>query len=76
MGCEMGTREIALVLKLSVKTVETYRERLKIKLGLSDAEKLVDYAQQMVEGKCVVHPPTIGQSYSPRSRRASASQPG
>jgi DNA-binding NarL/FixJ family response regulator len=75
MGCEMGTREIALVLKLSVKTVETYRERLKIKLGLSDAEKLIGYAEQMVQGKCILPPPAIGQSYPASSRRAGASQP-
>jgi len=64
LGGGMSTREIALELDLSVKTIETYRERLKIKLCLSGAEGLISYASQVVEGKCVLPLAAIGQSYS------------
>jgi DNA-binding NarL/FixJ family response regulator len=42
------TAEIAKRLHLSVKTVETYRDRIRQKLNLSDGTKLTHYATQWV----------------------------
>ena len=44
LGEGLGTRKIADELNLSFKTVETHRENIKHKLGLSDAGELVRYA--------------------------------
>ena len=44
IGTGLGTAEIAEQLHLSVKTVETYRERLKEKLNLDGAAELLKYA--------------------------------
>lgn len=41
IGNGYSTREIAGKLNLSVKTVDSYREHLKIKLGLKDASELL-----------------------------------
>jgi len=38
------TREIARKLRLSIKTIGTYRERIKDKLNLKHATELVRYA--------------------------------
>lgn len=43
------TREIAEKLHLSVKTVESYRARIKTKLNLSNATELMMYAVKWVE---------------------------
>ncbi|MEK6571188.1 MAG: response regulator transcription factor [Bacteroidota bacterium] len=43
-----GTREIAELLQLSMKTIETYREHIKGKLILKDAPDLVQHASQWV----------------------------
>ena len=48
LGAGRRTRQIAEQLHISVKTVETYRENLKHKLGLPDAAALVHYATQWV----------------------------
>lgn len=50
-GRGMGTREIAEKLYLSVKTVESYRARIKNKLNLSNATELMLHAVQWVEGE-------------------------
>jgi len=50
-GRGLGTREIAEKLYLSVKTVESYRARIKTKLNLSNANELVLHAVQWVEGE-------------------------
>lgn len=50
-GRGMSTREIAEKLYLSVKTVESYRARIKNKLNLSNANELVLHAVQWVEGE-------------------------
>ena len=42
------TQEIAAQLHLSVKTVETYRDRIREKLDLSDGTELARYALQWV----------------------------
>ncbi|MCH9683134.1 MAG: response regulator transcription factor [Deltaproteobacteria bacterium] len=43
------TREIARMLSVSVKTVETHRHRIKEKLGLSTGTQMVRYAIRWVE---------------------------
>ena len=49
LGTGMSTRQIAAQMKLSIKTIETYREHLKYKLDLESAATLVQYATQWVE---------------------------
>ncbi len=49
LGVGISTRKIAEQLHLSIKTVETYREHLKQKLGLSNSTELVHYATHWVE---------------------------
>ena len=44
IGDGLGSREIAEKLHLSVKTIESHREHMKAKLGLSRATELVSYA--------------------------------
>jgi DNA-binding NarL/FixJ family response regulator len=50
-GRGLGTREIAERLHLSVKTVESYRARIKNKLSLSTAPELIQHAVQWVESE-------------------------
>ncbi|NNF02937.1 MAG: response regulator transcription factor, partial [Rhodothermales bacterium] len=50
-GRGSGTREIAEKLHLSVKTVESYRARIKSKLNLGSAAELMQHAVQWVEGE-------------------------
>jgi len=49
IGRGKATREIANNLNLSIKTIGTYRERLKDKLGLKHAAALAKHAVQYVE---------------------------
>ena len=51
LGAGLGTKHIAQQLKLSAKTIETYREKIKQKLGLSDATQLISYATAWVGGE-------------------------
>lgn len=46
IGDGYGTREVAEKLGLSIKTIDTYREHLKLKLNLPDGERLVQFAVQ------------------------------
>ncbi len=48
VGQGLKTREVAVKLNLSVKTVETYREHIKEKLGLKNATELVQSAIKWV----------------------------
>ena len=48
IGRGVKTAEIADRLHLSVKTVETYRDRIRHKLGLADGTRLAHYATQWV----------------------------
>jgi DNA-binding NarL/FixJ family response regulator len=48
IGQGVKTAEIAKRLHLSVKTIETYRDRIRVKLGLDDGTKLAHYAIQWV----------------------------
>ncbi|MDX1547061.1 MAG: response regulator transcription factor [Rhodothermales bacterium] len=50
-GRGLGTRDIAERLHLSVKTVESYRARIKEKLNLKTAAELMQHAVQWVEGE-------------------------
>ena len=49
LGGGVGASNIAAQLNLSVKTVDTYREHLKQKLGFPGARELVRYATSWVE---------------------------
>jgi DNA-binding NarL/FixJ family response regulator len=49
IGKGLSTREVATELRLSIKTVETYRARIKKKLFLKSANELVVYATRWVE---------------------------
>lgn len=49
IGAGCGNREVSEALKISPKTVETYRERLKEKLNLADAHALSKAAGNWVE---------------------------
>src|SRR3989338_6220039 len=49
IGTGLGTRQIAEKLSRSVKTVETYREHIKLKLDLKDSSELVQHAIQWLQ---------------------------
>jgi DNA-binding NarL/FixJ family response regulator len=51
IGRGMSTREAAETLNLSVKTVESHRQRLKRKLNLTTAAQLVQYAVKWASGR-------------------------
>lgn len=48
IGQGYGTRKIAEMLHLSIKTIETYRAHIKFKLELDNAAHLLQYAVQWV----------------------------
>lgn len=48
MGMAKGSRQIAEALHLSIKTVQTYQQRIKDKLGLINTTELIQYATQWV----------------------------
>jgi len=51
IGSGLGSREIAGKLHVSIKTIESHREHLKTKLGLTRAPELVSYAFNWVHGE-------------------------
>jgi DNA-binding NarL/FixJ family response regulator len=51
IGRGLGSRDIAEKLHLSIKTIESHREHLKAKLGLSRAAEQVSYAFNWVQGE-------------------------
>lgn len=51
IGEGLGTRQIAEKLYLSIKTIETYRAKLKEKLNLKTGPELVQHAVQFVQNK-------------------------
>jgi DNA-binding NarL/FixJ family response regulator len=51
IGQGFGTRQVAERLHLSIKTIETYREHIKLKLNLADASELLQYAIQWASGQ-------------------------
>jgi DNA-binding NarL/FixJ family response regulator len=54
IGEGKGTRQVAEHLRLSVKTVEVHRAKIKEKLNLKTATDLVRYAVRWVEGQRAV----------------------
>jgi len=52
IGRGLKTTEIARTLKVSVKTVETHRLRIREKLALSDSAKLAFTAVRWVHEQC------------------------
>ena len=54
IGNGFSTRQIAAKLNLSVKTIDSYREHLKLKLPLETGSDLVRYAIQWVKSEKVV----------------------
>ena len=50
-GRGIPTREISERLHLSIKTVESYRSRIKTKLGLANGTELIKHAVAWVEGE-------------------------
>lgn len=50
IGQGLGTAQVAAQLHLSVKTVETHREKIKRKLGLASGSELARYAAQWALG--------------------------
>jgi len=51
IGAGLGSREIAEKLHLSIKTIESHREHMKTKLGLTRAPELVSYAFNWCHGE-------------------------
>ena len=51
IGRGLRTADIAECLHLSIKTIETYREHIKIKLHLENAARLTQYAVQWVQSQ-------------------------
>ncbi len=49
IGNGFGTRQISEKMNVSVKTVETYRTRIKAKLGLKDANDLLQYSVRWIQ---------------------------
>jgi DNA-binding NarL/FixJ family response regulator len=54
IGNGYGTRQIAEQLHLSVKTIDSYREHLKVKLRLDSGTELVRHAIQWVKSEGIV----------------------
>jgi len=54
IGNGFGTRQIAAKLNLSVKTIDTYREHLKLKLRIERGADLVCHAIQWVKSENIV----------------------
>jgi DNA-binding NarL/FixJ family response regulator len=49
IGHGQSTRQIASALHVDIKTIETYRSRIKIKLNLATAPELAHYARKWLE---------------------------
>lgn len=62
LGQGFANREIAARLGLSPKTIETYREKLKTKLGLADSQQLILFAARRFD--------SVSQPTAPTSRKS------
>lgn len=51
LGRGLGSQEIARSMCVSIKTVASHREHIKVKLGLQGAPELIHYAYNWVHGK-------------------------
>ena len=49
LGRGLGTRDVAQRLSLSIKTIETYQARIKVKLGLTNGHQLMRAAVSWVQ---------------------------
>ena len=49
IGSGRSTRQIAAALRVNVKTIETYRGRIKVKLKLANAAELAEQAKRFLE---------------------------
>jgi DNA-binding NarL/FixJ family response regulator len=65
LGAGMTTQKIAARLCLSPKTIQTHRENIKHKLGLSHANELERHATLWVEGKDAASLGILGGAASP-----------
>jgi len=63
LGLGLGTRHLAELLSLSVKTVESHRENIKHKLHLSSSAELRVYAAEWVEQR------SFSEEYASRAAR-------
>jgi DNA-binding NarL/FixJ family response regulator len=70
LGTGKGTRDIAGSLGLSFKTIETYRENIKHKLGLHDATSLVHRATEWVQGQTRLSPDALTEEAAPTPAKA------
>jgi len=61
LGAGLKSRQIADELRLSIKTVETYRENIKHKLGLQNAAELIRNAVSWVQGR----PAQVAETQNP-----------
>jgi len=59
LGTGMSTRNIATELKLSFKTIETHRENIKRKLGLSGATELLHFATEWAHEQIALPPDVL-----------------
>lgn len=65
MGRGLATREIALKLGLSIKTIETHRAHIKQKLKIEDSTQMLKLAKDMVEYHNPGVPGTVTAPTSP-----------
>lgn len=63
LGKGLGTRQVAERLCVSIKTIESHREHIKLKLQLKNASELIQHATQWVlsEGKAEGEAPAAGE---------------
>lgn len=59
LGQGRGSRQVAEELGLSIKTIETYRENIKHKLGLKSAPELIRQATAWVQRPPAAHAPEL-----------------
>jgi len=76
LGAGLSTKQIAAQFNLSIKTIETHRQSIKHKLGLTGAGDLVRHATEWLrrQSASVVHP--SGQSASGRPHGSNPPKPG
>ena len=61
LGTGLSTRQIALNLNLSIKTIETHRENIKRKLGLNGASELIHFANDWAREQVSVSPEMLAR---------------
>ena len=76
IGKGMSTRETALSLNLSIKTVESHRQRIKRKLNLNTGTQLVQYAVNWFTGREAGGAQQMGGPDTPDLEKAADPGPG